>query len=103
MGETQGQMLYLYNLAGPRAIIVAKLLYNCLLMAGISLVTLLFYVLLSAGDALVRPVQYGVAVLIGGWTFAGHLTLVSGIAARAQDKSTLLAVLSSRLFVPRCW
>lgn len=101
MGESPGQMLYLYNLAGPRAIIVAKLLYNCLLMAGISLVTLLFYVLLSAGDGLVAPLQYGVAVLIGSWTFAANLTLVSAIASRAQNKSTLLAVLSFPLVVPQ--
>src|SRR6185503_19426055 len=39
MGESQGQNLYLYTLAGPGAIIAAKLLYNCLLMAGLTLVT----------------------------------------------------------------
>jgi heme exporter protein B len=101
MGESQGQMLYLYNLAGPRAIITAKLLYNCLLMAVISLVTLLFYVLLSAGDGITAPLQYGVAVILGSWTFAANLTLVSAIAARAQNKSTLLAVLSFPLVVPQ--
>jgi heme exporter protein B len=101
MGESPGQLLYLYNLAGPRAIIVAKLLYNCLLMAVISLMTLLFYVLFSAGDGIAAPLQYGVAVIVGSWTFAANLTLVSAIASRAQNKSTLLAVLSFPLVIPQ--
>ncbi|MEM0997467.1 MAG: heme exporter protein CcmB [Bacteroidota bacterium] len=101
MGESPGQLLYLYNLAGPRAIITAKLIYNCLLMAAIAMLTLLFYVWLAAGAGIAAPGQYCVAVIIGSWTFAANLTLVSAIAARAQNKSTLLAVLSFPLVVPQ--
>jgi heme exporter protein B len=100
MGERTGQLLYLYNLAGPRAIIVAKILYNCLLMVGISAVTLGFYLFLSGTGKIVDPVQYGVIVLIGSMAFAANLTLVSAIASKAQNQATLLAVLSFPIMVP---
>ncbi len=100
MGERTGQLLYLYNLAGPRAIIVAKILYNCLLLIGISMVTLLFYLFLSGTGKIVDPVQYGVVILIGSMAFASNLTLVSAIASKAQNQATLLAVLSFPIMVP---
>ena len=36
MGERGGQLLYLYNLASARAIIVSKIIYNCLLLGFIA-------------------------------------------------------------------
>ena len=101
MGETSGQLLYMYNLAGPKAIIISKLIYNCALMLVISLVTLMFYIWFSATGEIVAPFRYGVAVVIGGWTFAANMTFVSAIAAKAQNKSTLLAVLSFPLVIPQ--
>lgn len=101
MGERSGQLLYLYGLAGPRAIIVAKMLYNCLLMAGLSLLTLVFYLLLSGTAKIVDPLQYGTIVLIGSCGFASNLTLVSAIAAKAHNQATLLAVLSFPILVPQ--
>ncbi len=100
MGERTGQLLYLYNLAGPRAIIVAKIIYNCVLMLGISIVTLVFFLLLSGSGKIVDPLQFGVVVLIGSMAFAANLTLVSAIASKAQNQATLLAVLSFPIMVP---
>ncbi|MEM7038143.1 MAG: ABC transporter permease, partial [Bacteroidota bacterium] len=58
MGESSGQLLYLYNLASAKSIIVAKLLYNCMLMSLIAVVTLLFYLLLAAQDPIVDPFMF---------------------------------------------
>jgi heme exporter protein B len=101
MGESQGQMLYMYNLAGPRAVIVAKLVYHILLMWALALVTLLFFVWFSGSAPIVDPLQYCVTVLVGSSTFTANMTLVSAIAARAQNKTTLLAVLSFPLVIPQ--
>jgi heme exporter protein B len=101
MGERTGQLLYLYNLAGARAIIVAKILYNCLLMAGISMVTLAFFIMLSGSGIIVDGLQYGAFVLTGSCAFAANLTLVSAIASKAQNQATLLAVLSFPIVVPQ--
>lgn len=101
MGESSGQMLYLYNLAGPRAVIVAKLIYHIVLMWAIGLVTLLFYVWFSGPGEMGDPLQYALSVIIGSSAFTANMTLVSAIAARAQNKSTLLAVLSFPLVIPQ--
>ncbi|MBK9452574.1 MAG: heme exporter protein CcmB [Bacteroidetes bacterium] len=100
MGERTGQLLYLYNLAGARAIIVAKIIYNCLLLTGIALVTLVFFLLLSGTGKIADPLQYGLIVVIGSLAFAANLTLVSAIASKAQNQATLLAVLSFPILVP---
>ncbi|MFM2376253.1 MAG: hypothetical protein RLZZ165_1350 [Bacteroidota bacterium] len=100
MGERAGQLLYLYNLAGARAIIVAKMLYNCLLLAGIAMVTLGFFLLLSGSGKIIDPAQYGLVVLIGSLAFAANLTLVSAIASKAHNQATLLAVLGFPILVP---
>lgn len=100
IGERPGQLLYLYNLVGARAIIVAKILYNCILLGGIGMVTLIFFLLLSGSGKIVDPLQYGLIVGIGCLAFAANLTLVSAIASKAQNQATLLAVLSFPVLVP---
>jgi heme exporter protein B len=47
------------------------------------------------------PLQYALSVIIGSSAFTANMTLVSAIAARAQNKSTLLAVLSFPLVIPQ--
>lgn len=101
MGETTGQLLYLYNLASARSIIGAKLLYNCLLLTFISMITVVFSLLFSGNSEIGNPLLYIVYIIAGSFGFAGNLTLVSAIASRAQNKSTLLAVLSFPLVVPQ--
>ena len=101
MSETPGQLLYLYNLASPRAIIVSKLIYNSLLMTLISVLTLLFFVFFAFNGNFGDLLQYIAIVALGGWTFAANMSLVSAIAAKAQQRTTLLAVLSFPLIIPQ--
>ena len=101
MSETIGQFLYLYNVASARAIILSKLLYNALLMSGIALVTLLCFIFFSFKGSFGNPGLYVTTGLLGSWTFAFNMSLVSAIASRARQKTTLLAVLSFPLVVPQ--
>lgn len=110
MGENEGQGLYLYTLASPLAIITAKLLYNCLLLVGVAFVTLIFYAWLSAPEFEIDGVVIAGGINFGGYAlfiflgccgFAANLTLVSAIASRAQNKTTLLAVLGFPLLIPQ--
>jgi heme exporter protein B len=101
MGERSGQLLYLYTLAGPRAVIVAKMIYHIALMWVVSLVTLFAFVLFSGSSAIGDPIQYMVSVLLGCSTFTANMTLVSAIASKAHNKTTLLAVLSFPLVIPQ--
>ena len=99
IGESEGQQAYLYQLAHPLSIIVAKTVYNILLMTGAGLFTLLLFIvfLLPAGLdlELFLPV-----VLIGSLHLATALTLVSAIASLTSHPATLMAVLSFPILFP---
>ncbi len=101
MGERNGQLLYLYNLASARAIIVSKIIYNCLLLGFIAFVTMIMF-MFFAGKGLIEDFpQYLTIVVVGSMAFAANLTLVSAIASKAQNQATLLAVLSFPIVVPQ--
>ena len=91
--EREGQLRYLYSMAHPTAIILAKTLYNAVLMAVIGLVTFVLHSLLGGQDA-ENTGLFIAAALAGGLAFASSLTLVSAIASKADNKTTLLAVLA---------
>jgi len=99
MSENRGITLYLYSLASPFSIIVAKWIYNCLLMLAFGFITYILFLFFS-------PVETGNAghyLLVVGLAcpgFATALTLVSAIAASAENKATLLAILSFPLTIP---
>jgi heme exporter protein B len=99
IGERQGQLLYLYTLARPSAIIIAKMIYNTLLLILVGFVTAFAYAGLG-GTEIQRLDIFSLGIVLGGFTFAANLTLVSAIASKAENKSTLLAVLSFPLIIP---
>ena len=99
IGERQGQLMYLYTMASPASIILAKIIYNTLLLILVGFVTAFAYAGL-AGTEIQRLDIFSLAIVLGGFTFAANLTLVSAIASKAENKSTLLAVLSFPLIVP---
>lgn len=99
VGEREGNLLYLYTLAQPTAIILAKILYNTLLLSIIGLVALFFHSLLG-GASIQNYGLYGAGVVLGSYAFSANLTLVSAIAAKTENKTTLLAVLGFPMLVP---
>lgn len=99
MGESRGQMFYLYTVAGPHSVIAAKMFYNSILLIFIGFVTLLLFAFLTPNNIKDLGLYLGV-IALGSIGFAANLTLVSAIAARAQNKATLLAVLSFPLTIP---
>ncbi len=99
MGESQGQMLYLYQMASPQAIILSKLLYNSLLLLSLTLVSFLLYRLFS-GQGPPDTLHYLSILGLGALGFAANLTLVSAIAARGRNQATLIAVLGFPLLIP---
>lgn len=99
MGESQGQLLYQYTLASPAAIIIAKLVYNMGLLWMVAIISLYSFGFLSGIKIADWPLLISV-VLLGCSTLSANLTLVTAIAARAENRATLLAVLSFPLLVP---
>ena len=100
--EDAGRQVYLYTLAGPRSVVLARTLYNALTMLVLSLLSLLFYVLFLGTDALgeAQVGQFVLVVALGGVGLAAVLTLISAIAARAGSGLGLMALLGFPVVLP---
>lgn len=99
LAESSGQMMYLYSLAHPTSVIVAKIVYNTLLLFLIAVITLIFFQFLG-GVKILEPLRLLAITFAGSAALSANLTLVSAIASRAENKTTLLAVLGFPLIVP---
>ncbi len=99
MSERSGHLLYLYTLAHPISVILAKMIYNMLLLVIIAFLAWFLYAGLSEME-MADSGLFASIICLGCAAFATNLTLVSAIAAKAENKTTLLAVLSFPLIVP---
>lgn len=93
VGEKKGVFIYLYTVASPQEIIIAKVLYNSVLSF---VITVAGYVLFSV--FIFNPVQdvalFIIVLLLSSIGLAASLSLISGIAAKANNSNVLMAVLS---------
>lgn len=98
--ESRARMLYFYTIAGAKEFIIAKLIYNTILMLVMSLLSLgLFFVLLK--NPLVHTLKFVGIVCIGGISISLVFTLLAAIAAKAQQNAALMAILGFPLIIPQ--
>lgn len=98
--ESRGRMLYFYVIASPVEFILAKLLFNIILMLLMSVVSLvLFFIFLDnpVNDSL----RFAGIVLLGGASVSLVFTLMSAIAAKAQQNAALIAILGFPVILPQ--
>ncbi|HRN79594.1 MAG TPA: heme exporter protein CcmB [Ferruginibacter sp.] len=98
--ESRGRMLYFYTLSAPVDFILAKLLFNALLMVVMTTISLLLFVFFLGNQAEQIMVYYGIA-LLGGFSLSMVFTLMSAIAARAQQNAALIAILGFPVILPQ--
>lgn len=98
--ESRGRMLYFYSIAGPRDFVLAKLLFNSVLMLVMSALSLLLFALF-----LTFPIQKALPfvglVLLGGWSLSLVFTFLAAIAAKAQQNAAIMAVLGFPIILPQ--
>lgn len=97
--ERLGRLLYYYSIASPRAIIVSKIIYNSLLMLVLAGIGFGFYVFVM-GNPVDDLGLYIISIILGSLGFASVLTMVAGIASKAENSATLMAVLSFPIILP---
>ncbi len=97
--ESEGRQLYYYSLVSPEAIIVSKMLYNTLLMSFMSLVCYAFYALVM-GNPVENQLLFLLNMFLGSLGFSCTLTMIAAIAAKADNRTTLMAVLSFPVILP---
>lgn len=98
--DSRGRMLYYYTIAGPGNYILAKIIFNVLLMLVMSLLTLLIFTVLLGNPVL----YYGEFILIsflGGLGLSLVFTFLAAIAAKAQQQSALMAIMGFPVVVPQ--
>ncbi|HMH22046.1 MAG TPA: heme exporter protein CcmB [Puia sp.] len=98
--EGRGRLLYFYSIAGARDFILAKLLFNALLMLLMSLVSLALF-LLMLGNPLPNPMRFVLISCFGGVSLSLVFTFLAAIAARAQQSAALMAILGFPLIIPQ--
>ena len=98
--ESKGRMLYFYSIASPANFVLAKLLFNSLLMLVMSLLSLLLFSLFL-GNPIQKAGAFIVLVLLGGWSLSLVFTFLAAIAARAQQNAAIMAVLGFPLIIPQ--
>ena len=97
--ERAGRQLYYYTLASPQQIIISKILYNTALMLVLALLGFSVYAFVLGNPVNDIPL-YILTLVLGAIGFAASLTLVSGIASKAENPATLMAVLSFPVILP---
>jgi heme exporter protein B len=98
--ESRGRMLYFYTISGAREFVIAKLIYNIILMLIMSLLSLgLFFILLK--NPLADTLKFVGIVCLGGVSLSLVFTLLAAIAAKAQQNAALMAILGFPLIIPQ--
>ena len=93
IGEKRGISIYYYTLASPYVVILSKILYNAVLCLVLSLTGYGLFALFI--DNPVQDTLYFLLTLVlTSIGFSSALTLISGIAAKANNSHILMAVLS---------
>lgn len=98
--ESRGRMLYFYTIAGARDFVLAKLIFNLVLMMLMSLVSLLLFQLFL-GNPVHNPLKFIGIVCLGGCSLSLVFTFLAAIAARAQQNAALMAIMGFPLIIPQ--
>jgi len=98
--ESRGRMLYFYSVAGPRDFVLAKLLFNSLLMLLMSLLSLALFSLFL-GNPIQKAAAFVGLVLLGGWSLSLVFTFLAAIAAKAQQNAAIMAILGFPIIIPQ--
>jgi len=98
--EFSARHLYYYSLTNPASIIIGKMFYNAILLIILALLGFFtFSVFLGMPAASIS--MFLVTAVAGSIGLALMLTLVAGIAARAEQNFTLMAILSFPIVLPK--
>jgi len=98
--ESRGRMLYFYSIVSPVEFVVAKIIYNILLMMLMSLISLMLF-FLFLGNPVDEALWFMLMVVTGGASISIVFTLMSAIAAKAQQNAALIAILGFPVILPQ--
>lgn len=96
--DRPGATSYLYTLVSPEQIILSKIIYGFLLCSGISMAGYFFFALW-----LTNPIQdeglFLLTLVLASFGFSAALSLLSAIAAKTNNGSMVMAILSFPIII----
>jgi heme exporter protein B len=98
--ESRGRLLYFYTLVKPQQFVIAKLLFNALLMLAMNLISLGIFVLLLS-NPLVYPLHFFAISCLGSIGLSFVFTFLAAIAAKAQQQAALMAIMGFPIIIPQ--
>ncbi|MEY2829320.1 MAG: hypothetical protein RIQ33_1178 [Bacteroidota bacterium] len=97
--ESQGRWAYYYTLFAPEELLIAKLIYNFLLLGLIVSINLVLFILFFS-----FPFESGnlflVSLLLGVILFVIIFTIMASISGKASKNASLTAILSLPIIIP---
>jgi heme exporter protein B len=98
--ESRGRMLYFFTISNPVEFVMAKILYNMLLMTILNTVNLFLYIALM-GDPTSNLMQFTGISYLGGLGLSLVFTMLAAIASKAMQQASLMAILGFPVIVPQ--
>jgi len=98
--EERGTTMTLQLLATPSAVYIGKLLFNLVLVLGLTLLTVILYMLFVNGFVVRTYSIFVVTMFLGSIALASAATIIAAIIAKANTKGTLYPVLSFPIVLP---
>lgn len=97
--ESKLNQYYFYLLSSPQNIIIAKMIYNFLMITVLSFISYLFFSFIfgNLGDF---PVAMWLVLLLGSFGISCTLTFVSAIASKTNNNLGMVSILSFPILMP---
>ena len=97
--ESGARQLYYYQLADPSMLLLAKIVYNTLLLLTLSALAFGAYSMV-AGNPVKDVGLFALVLVLGSLGFSIAFTFIASIAAKANNSATLMAILSFPVILP---
>lgn len=97
--ESGARQLYYYQIADPAMLLLAKIVYNTLLLLVLSGLAFGVYSVV-AGNPVKDVGLFALVLVLGSMGFSIAFTFIASIAAKANNSATLMAILSFPVILP---
>jgi heme exporter protein B len=98
--ESRNRMLYYQTIVSPQNFILAKLLFNSVLMLVMSAISFALFALFM-NYPVERSATFIGIVFLGGWSLSLVFTFLAAIAAKAQQNAAIMAILGFPIIIPQ--
>ena len=98
--ESRSRLIYYHTITSPQNFILAKLLFNSILMLVMSALSFILFSLFMNYPVQKTATFVGL-VFLGGWSLSLVFTFLAAIAAKAQQNAAIMAILGFPIIIPQ--